>query len=260
MSPEEDQTIPPAELSPSQIRALFDILTHYETYAEISSFKSPEAITSYGFPFKKTTAVSTTPLATAPGTPRVRTPISFFSSSDSRKQSPVSSTKSLEDDSDSAQDVLSTSPILQLLLTRIILPLPGVSEFPRSFWSIRVQSIMARLGEAELSESYDKGAMGTRKTLATGTSALVEMVGRGILGGVDRESNTVKDGKYDHGSADDLERAWGDVVQALVYGDLVNELFDHFVHSDDMETISSTVEASARHNIFQFVPLISFVL
>lgn len=121
-----------------------------------------------------------------------------------------------------------------------------------------MQSIMSRLGEAELSESYDKGAMGTRKTLATGTSALVEMVGRGMLGGVDKlELSTAKDGKYDHGSADDLERAWGDVIQGLVYGDLVNELFDHFVHSDDMETISPTVEASARHNIFQFVPLIS---
>ncbi|KAH0598093.1 hypothetical protein MHUMG1_04465 [Metarhizium humberi] len=248
---------PATRLSPTQTRALFDILTHYETYAEISSFKTSAAITSYGFPFKKASEALNTPFATAPSTPRARTPISWFTSSEARKQSPTNSTKSLDGDDD--QDVVSTSPILQLLLTRILLPLPGVSDIPRSFWSVRVQGIMSRLGEADLSESYDKGAMGTRKTLATGTSAVIEMLGRGMLGGVDKQESSMKDEEYDHTSADDLERAWGHVIQGLVYGDLVNQLFDHFVHSDDLESLSPTVEASARHNIFQFTSIATLV-
>ncbi|KAG8412051.1 hypothetical protein J3459_016043 [Metarhizium acridum] len=245
---------PATRLSHTQTRALFDILTHYETYAEISSFKTSAAITSYGFPFMKACEASTTPFATAPSTPRARTPISWFTSSEARKQSPTNGTKSLDGDDD--QDIVSTSPILQLLLTRIVLPLPGVSDIPRSFWSVRVQGIMLRLGEADLSESYDKGAMGTRKTLATGTSAVIEMLGRGMLGGVDKQSQVSRMQSMTTQGADDLERAWGNVIQALVYGDLVNQLFDHFVHSDDLESLSPTVEASARHNIFHIATLV----
>jgi hypothetical protein len=142
-----------------------------------------------------------------------------------------------------------------MLLTKMVLPFPGMGDIPRSFWSIRVQSIMSRLGAAHLSESYDKGALGTRKTLATGSSAVIEMIGRGMLGGVEKqEPGAMDDAKYDDGCADDLERAWGNVIQGLVYGDLVDQLFDHFVHSDDLETLSLTVEVSVRHNIFQLVP------
>ncbi|KHN97594.1 uncharacterized protein MAM_04609 [Metarhizium album ARSEF 1941] len=247
---------PATGLSLRQTRALFDILTHYETYAEISSFKAPGAIASYGFPFRKESAMTTTtttPCATAPSTPRARTPIAWFSSSEARKERPAS-TKSLDGEDD--RDYVSTSPILQLLLTRIVLPLPGIGDIPRSFWNVRVQSIMSRLGEAELSESYDKGAMGTRKTLATGTSAVIEMLGRGILGGVDKQESSVDDSEYHDASADDLGRAWGNVIEGLVYGDLVDQLFDHFVHSDDLESLSPTVKASVRHNILHIAALV----
>ena len=252
MSLEEGDS-PPVELSARRLRALFDILTHYETYDEITSFKRPEAITTYGFPFRRTTVLPTTPMVTAPSTPRVRTPVSFFSAFGAGKSSsaPVDS-QDADDDEDEDQTAPSSSPILQLLLTKILLPLPGVKDFPKEFWSVCMQSILARLGEAELSESYDKGAMGTRKVLATGSSVILEMLGRGLLGGVDqREVSSTAE--YDHTSANDLERAWGDVIQGLVYGDLVNQLFDHFTLSDNLETLSPTVETSARHNIFQFV-------
>ncbi|KAK4225730.1 PX-associated-domain-containing protein [Podospora fimiseda] len=41
----------PSTLSASQLHALFDILTHHETYFEIQSFKDPSTISSYGYPF-----------------------------------------------------------------------------------------------------------------------------------------------------------------------------------------------------------------
>lgn len=265
-------------LTETQTRAIFDILTHHETYAEITGFKSSRAVTSYGFPFKSTTLLPTTPLSTAPNTPRIRTPVLSFSSRDSAKlsnnhhrvpgdQDGDGGDGNDDDELSSTRQLTSTSPILQLLLTNIVLPLPGVNQLPREFWSVRIQSLLARLGDADLSDSYDKGAMGTRKTLATGSSAVVEMLGRGVLGGLEKnvtgtatgngkgegDDGGSADAKYDHGSADDLERAWGNVRQGLVYGDLVDQLFDHFIREDDLETISSTVEASAKHNIFQYV-------
>lgn len=207
---------PSPALSPEQTRALFDILTHYETYHEIASFKFPDTVSSYGYPFKHP--------------------------SPEADEVPTSS----------------SAPILQLLLTRTVLPLPGVSQLPPEFWNARVQSILARLGEAELSESYDKGAMGTRKVLATGSSAIVEMLGRGMLGGVDRKEagadTESSSSRYDYAEADDLERAWENVVQGLVYGDLADQVFDHFVRSDDLETLSPMAEAAVRHIIFQYVP------
>ncbi|GAB0134031.1 hypothetical protein EsDP_00002417 [Epichloe bromicola] len=215
MANDEAASTPSSALSPEQIRALFDILTHHETYHEIASFKFPDTISSYGFPFKHP----------SPEGDEVPTP--------------------------------SSAPILQLLLTRTVLPLPGVSQFPPEFWNARVQSILARLGEAELSESYDKGAMGTRKVLATGSSAIVEMLGRGMLGGVDRkEPGTDTGSRYDHAKADDLERAWDNVVQGLVYGDLGDQVFDHFVKSDDLETLSPMAEAAVRYIVFHLATLI----
>ncbi|QPG95587.1 hypothetical protein C2857_001310 [Epichloe festucae Fl1] len=216
MANDEAASTPSCALSPEQTRALFDILTHHETYHEIASFKFPEAISSYGFPFKH------------PSSEGGEVPTS------------------------------SSAPILQLLLTRTVLPLPGVSQFPPEFWNARVQNILARLGEAELSESYDKGAMGTRKVLATGSSAIVEMLGRGMLGGVDRREPGTEDAesRYDHAKADDLERAWDNVIQGLVYGDLGNQVFDHFIKSDDLEALSPMAEAAVRHIVFHLATLI----
>lgn len=217
MANDEAASAPSPALSPEQTRALFDILTHHETYHEIASFKFPDTISSYGYPFKRP--------------------------SPEGDEVPTSS----------------SAPILQLLLTRTVLPLPGVSQLPPEFWNARVQSILARLGEAELSESYDKGAMGTRKVLATGSSAIVEMLGRGMLGGVDRKeagADTESSSRYDHAKADDLERAWDNVVQGLVYGDLADQVFDHFVRSDDLETLSPMAEAAVRHIIFHLATLI----
>ncbi|PNY27521.1 Uncharacterized protein TCAP_02554 [Tolypocladium capitatum] len=244
-------------------RALFDILTHHETYAEIEAFKSPDAVTNYGFPFARRTvapaqqqqqqqqlagrwwrgpSTTTTPVATAPSTPRAGTPVPFADTASKPGSEP-------EDGEDEPQQ-LSSSPLLQTLLTQFVLPLPGVRTLPREFWSVRVQGLMARLGEAELSESYDKGAVGTRKTLATGASAVIEMLGRAALGGVERAHESADNearGEYDYYRAEDLVRAWEDVVQGLVYGDLVDGLFDHLARTEDLEGYSPAVKAAADY-------------
>jgi hypothetical protein len=129
---------------------------------------------------------------------------------------------------------------------------------------MRIQGLLMRLGEAELSESYDKGALGTRKVLATGSSGLLEMVGRGFLGGVkithQSEKKDAKKIEYDRTKATDLIKAWDDVVEGLVYGGLVDEMFDQFSKTSDVESHSPVIGAAAEYAIIQYVLLCQFPL
>ncbi|KAF7559796.1 hypothetical protein G7046_g4342 [Stylonectria norvegica] len=264
-----------ASLTTEQTRALFDILTHHETYAEIEGFKLQDAVTGYGFPFARTTVVplggwrsmATTPSGSVPGTPRAKTPVPPVGKAEEKDGAASDGHGDLEGDVQP-----STSPLLQTLLCRFVLGLPGVRDLPPNFWAVRVQGLLARLGDAELSESYDKGALGTRKVLATGASGLIEMIGRGALGGVESRSpegaakkkNKKGEVDYDHSKAEDLERAWTDIVEGLVYGNLVEHMFDHLCRTDDLESHSPAVKAAAEyaiihlatflHHIFVFSP------
>ncbi|KAI1645307.1 uncharacterized protein F4817DRAFT_188728 [Daldinia loculata] len=192
-------------LSPQQLGALVDILVHHETYSEAESFKNPEAIEQYGYPFD--------PLARDGG------------NNTNRK---------------------SASPLLQLLLTRLILPIPGVRDLPSEFWTTKFRGIMRRFGEAELSESYDKGTLGSRKRLASAASVIHECITRGLLNGVPNDELPNLHGQYDTRKAEDLSRAWDDVVQHLVYGNLIDELFDHFTETANLEDHSPAVDAAVN--------------
>ncbi|KAK4085487.1 uncharacterized protein Triagg1_477 [Trichoderma aggressivum f. europaeum] len=250
-------------LTEEQTRALFDILTHRETYAEIEGFKAPDAVTGYGYPFarrmlKQTASAAGTPKA---GTPRSRTPVSFWrarrGADDAKSEADGDEADSDDDggDDDDEAGAESTSPLLQFMLTKLVLPLPGVRDLPAGFWNVRMQGLLARFAEAELSESYDKGAMGTRKTLATGASSVLEMVARGILGGVVRaageeeEEEEKKREEYDESKAEDLLRAFGDVLEDWAYGDLMGRLSAHVTATEDVEGFSPALKAALNYAI-----------
>ncbi|KAI1376839.1 PX-associated-domain-containing protein [Hypoxylon crocopeplum] len=195
-------------LSPHQLGALFDILVNYETYAEVESFKDPEAIEQYGYPFD-----------------------------------------TIPQKGNSNDDRRSSSPLLQLLLTRLVLPMPGVRDLPSEFWTAKFRNIMKRFGEAELSESYDKGTLGSRKRLASVASAIHECITRGLLSGVPNDGLPNLYGEYDIHIGEDLARAWDDVVQHLVYGNLIDELFNQFTKTPNVEDHSPAVEAAVHFAI-----------
>ncbi|EGR48793.1 uncharacterized protein TRIREDRAFT_78037 [Trichoderma reesei QM6a] len=198
-------------LTRQQTHALFDILTHHETYSEIEGFKAPDAVTGYGFPFARTTTTTT-----------------------------------------AEDETCSTSPLLQLMLTRLVLPLPGVRDLPPEFWNVRAQGLLARFAEAELSESFDKGALGTRKTLATGASSVLEMVGRGILGGKKKQTKKKKateERDYDEAKAEDLLRAFGDLLEEWAYGDLMERVSQHVTETEDLESFSPAMKAALNYAI-----------
>lgn len=241
-------------LTPEQLHALFDILTHHETYSEVESFKYPTTINTYGYPFKSETNIPST-------LPRSGTSTPSAARSRSRSPLPPPSRPKTPPNDDKEDEVIEkgTSPVLQTLFTRFILPLPWLRDLPRDFWNVRIQGLLYKLADADLSESYDKGALGLRKTLATGSSAIVEMVGRGALGGVKKQEPQHKNGEkkkeeYDLKEAEDLERAWEDFTQQLVHGDLVPEMFEHMTKTDDLEGYSPTMKATAEYTILQYVP------
>lgn len=215
---------PPAAvtLDSAQLHALFDILTHDETYREAESFKYPYAIKEYGYPFNHDTSQPSTPV----------------------------------------YNPKSASPLLQLLLTQCILPVPGLGDLPPDFWPAKFQGILTRLADANLSESYDKGAPGTRKTLATLACVIHEAVTRGLLGGVTQASERVdlQKAQYDGTQATELERAWNECVRELVHGNLADELFEHCAKNDDFEAHSPAVKAAADYAILHIASLLHHIL
>lgn len=173
------------QLSPAQAHALFDILTHQETYSEIELFKDPQAIHKYGYPFPK-----------EQGQPCV-------------------------------------APIMHTLFSKFMLSFPGLCDVPVEFWSDRILSIMEKLAAGDLSESYDKGAIGLRKTMSTASSAILEYPAKGILGGYPKkEVNTNR--VYDMSQAADIMQGWEDFSQELIYGDMMDTLFDKVAETDDL--------------------------
>lgn len=192
-----DNSDPPF-LTLQQSHALFDILTHRETYAEIENFKFPGTIDKYGPPFQGAAGAGA-----------------------------------------------STSPILQMLLSRFVLKLPGLRDVTPEFWTVRVAELIDDLSAAELSESYDKGVLGIRKTLATAVGALIEYPARGFLGGFAEDKQRLAvDRKYDTADPDDVLQAWKDCLQAAVYGDLIDRVFDKTAQTDDLEEHPSLVQAT----------------
>jgi hypothetical protein len=139
------------------------------------------------------------------------------------------------------QDASTTraSPVLQTLLSKFVLTLPGLRDVKKDFWTLRVEDLIEELSEAELSESYDKGVLGIRKTLATAISALIEYPARGCLAGLPKNDEKLKkiaDGyKADLEKPEDVLASWQDCLQGMVYGDLVDQLFTRAAETDRLD-------------------------
>lgn len=199
-------------LTPAQSAALFDVLTHCETYREIEDFKQPGAIHKYGPPF--------------------------------------------QDDKSKT-----TSPILQTLISKFILPLPGLRDVSTDFWKVRISDIIDELSQAELSESFDKGILGIRKTLATAISALIEYPARACLGGLPEAKEKKSESRqYDVKNPDDVLQAWQDCLQALVYGNLIDELFAKAAETDDLSKHDTLVQGMHEFVLVNIASIMHYTL
>jgi hypothetical protein len=138
-----------------------------------------------------------------------------------------------------------TAPLLQSMLNKFVLQLPGLKSVGLDFWQEKVKVLVAKMGEAELSESYDKGAIGARKALATAISSLLEYVARGMLGGYPiKEGESGKAKQYDTSKPDDVLQAWDDAMREVVHGDLLDEVFKQTAETGKLEDHTSLVQAA----------------
>jgi hypothetical protein len=148
----------------------------------------------------------------------------------------------------------SDSPILQTLLHRFVLQLPGLKDIKPEFWQKRVQSIIKQLGDAELSESYDKGTLGSRRTLSTAISTLIEYPARGVLGGLPKKpKHNENSEEYDISDPDDVIEAWDDFLQELIYGDMMDELFKRVSETDKLEEQRNLVKCAHEYILVKSV-------
>lgn len=137
----------------------------------------------------------------------------------------------------------STSPSLQSLVSRFFLTLPGLRDVSKDFWKKQVAALIEDLEKAELSESYDKGHLGIRKTLATAISALVEYPVRGVFAGFDRPDANAAGRQYNMHDAADLQQAFKDAMQQTVYGNLVDDVFAKTAETDKLADHTPMVQA-----------------
>jgi hypothetical protein len=101
--------------------------------------------------------------------------------------------------------------------------------------------LIEELQLANLSESYDKGSVGTRKTLATAVSALIEYPVRGTTGGIPKSENSSN--KYDLANAEDLTKSFHDFLDGVVYGKLAEELVAQIAASDRLSDHTPVIQA-----------------
>lgn len=135
----------------------------------------------------------------------------------------------------------SQSPALQALVAKFMLDLPGLKNVPEDFWKVQVRVLIEDLEKANLSESYDKGAVGSRKTLATAISALIEYPVRGTFGGFAEVEDPNED--YDLSSAEDLSRGFRNFVDQCIYGNVIEDLVKKAAETDKLEEHSKLVKA-----------------
>ena len=142
---------------------------------------------------------------------------------------------------------LSTSPSLQALVSRFLLNLPGLRDVSNSFWQDECHAIIKDLEKADLSESYDKGNLGIRKTLATAISVLIEYPVRGLFGGLEKPPEDEAEHQYDATNPQDLAKAFRDFIHQAVYGSVLEDLFKKAAETDKLSEHPKIVQATHEY-------------
>ena len=137
----------------------------------------------------------------------------------------------------------SSSPSLQALVSRFALTLPGLRDVSGDFWHQQIASIIEDFENANLSESYDKGNIGIRKTLATAASALIEYPVRGVFAGFTKPKLDNAYREYDLTKSEELSQAFSDFLHLVVYGDVLDDLVAKTAETDKLTDHLPIVQA-----------------
>lgn len=191
-------------LSPAELEALFNILTHAQVFDEVRNLRYEDNMGRFGPPLTS---------ASAGATP---------------------------------------FPLIQRIAAVVVSP----TLYSAEGWADLLQ-LGQRLCAANLSDSYDKGYVGLRKNAATGLAAILESVARGFLVGQGRDSSvnlaTLKDQKYNRSDAKDLEKGWEDAVQGMLYGDLLDRVFDQVKTTPELGDLPPVAKTALDYLLIWYV-------
>lgn len=140
----------------------------------------------------------------------------------------------------------SSSPLLRVLLQSFVLHLPGLRNVTPQFWTDSIRQLATALDDSTLSESYDKGSVGIRRTLSTATASIVESVARGRLGGYPRQAPK-ENPRYDLANPEHVVQAWDDFLQRIIYGDLLGTMFIKTAETDKLADHEPVVQAAHQY-------------
>jgi len=147
-----------------------------------------------------------------------------------------------------AEGSQSTSPLLQNMLNKFALTNPALKNLGEEFWQDKVGVLISKLAGAELSESYDKGAIGSRKALATAASSIAEYIARGMLGGYPVTKG--QDGQkqdYDTSKPEDVQRGFDDLMHGVIYDNLLDHMFERVKETGQLEDHLSVIQAGHEY-------------
>ncbi|PBP17004.1 px domain containing protein [Diplocarpon rosae] len=151
-------------------------------------------------------------------------------------------------------------PLMHALFSGFVVPLPGLRDVSPDFYQVKCQAIMDELARADLSESFEAGYIGIRKTLATAAAALVEAPARGYFGGFPRQELSRTDPVYDTSKPEDLVAAFQDFLQRLVYGSLLEEMFVRSGETDKLEEHDLLVQAAHEYILVILASFLHYIL
>jgi len=148
----------------------------------------------------------------------------------------------------------SSAPILQGLLTEFGLTAPGANDIDPLFWTVRIKALISQFADANLSEAYDKGNLGIRKTSTTAGSSFLEYPVRALLGTFPKDEECFKREKYDLNDADDLEQAFKDFFQRLVHGNQLEKTYENSSTIEEFDQLDELDRATHRYILIQSEP------
>ncbi|KAL8799902.1 MAG: hypothetical protein Q9182_005559 [Xanthomendoza sp. 2 TL-2023] len=148
-----------------------------------------------------------------------------------------------------------STPLLRILLQSFINHLPGFKNVTSQFWTDSIYRLGTALDDANLSQSYDKGSVGIRRTLSTASASIIESVARGRLGGYPKRP-LKEDPTYDRASPDDVVKGWDDFLQRIIYGDLLDKMFVKASETDNLSDHEPVVQAAHQYALTIFASLL----
>ncbi|KAJ1306655.1 hypothetical protein OPQ81_007650 [Rhizoctonia solani] len=112
-------------------------------------------------------------------------------------------------------------PVLNFLLRRLALTLPGFKDVPTAVWSEHAQQILEALAAQDLSDSFDKGSISKRKILGFAVVIVAEYAIRAHV-----------------------LRAWDEMIYGFAYGTQMDELVEWVTKTDDLTQLPPMLQTA----------------